>query len=39
MHTYFADPIDVSSYTAEDVEVLKLRVYKLMEDMILQYQK
>jgi 1-acyl-sn-glycerol-3-phosphate acyltransferase len=39
MHTYFADPIDVSSYTAEDVEVLKLRVYKLMEDMILQHQQ
>ncbi len=35
----FADPIDVSNYKIEDLETLKLRVYKLMEEMILQHQK
>lgn len=35
----FADPIDVSEYTPDDLESLKLRVYKLMEEMILTHQK
>lgn len=35
----FSDPIDVSEYTSEDVEVLKLRVYKVMEDLFFQHQK
>jgi len=39
MDIVFADPIDVSEYTPEDLESLKLRVYKLMEEMILTHQK
>lgn len=39
MDVVFADPIDVSDYTSDDLESLKLRVYKLMEEMILSHQK
>lgn len=35
----FADPIDVSEYTSDDIEILKLRVYKVMEDLFFQHQK
>lgn len=39
MDIVFADPIDVSDYSSDDLESLKLRVYKLMEEMILSHQK
>lgn len=35
----FAEPIEVSSYTLEDLETLKQKVYHLMEEMILHHQK
>lgn len=39
MEVVFADPIDVSSYTLEDIEPLKIKVYKVMEELILSNEK
>ncbi len=38
IHVYFADPVDVSGYTIEQVPELKERVFKEMENLILQHQ-
>ncbi len=39
MDVVFADPIDVSIYTLEDIESLKFKVYKVMEELILSNEK
>lgn len=35
---YFAKPIEVSSYTINDLELLKSKVYRIMEELILKHQ-
>jgi 1-acyl-sn-glycerol-3-phosphate acyltransferase len=38
MKIVFSDPIEVNTYTLDDLETLKQKVYKIMEELIIKNQ-